>query len=86
MSGRFFTSDDVAGKLNISRPTLVLWCARFASCLSTSANPPRGSPGNIAERLFTEEDVAVLARAKQLLDREVASSSHEGGGLRPSSS
>jgi DNA-binding transcriptional MerR regulator len=78
MSCRFFTSDDVAGKLNVSRPTLALWCTTFANRLSASANPPRIPSGSIGQRLFTEEDVAVLARARQLLDREVASSPHEG--------
>jgi len=74
MSEDFFSPDDVAGTLNIPLSTLELWCALFGSCLSASARPSDLPGTEVIERRFTEEDVVVLAGAKQLMARQVTSS------------
>jgi hypothetical protein len=71
MSQQLLTPDEVAGKLNVSSSTLELWSVVFATCLSKFANPPREPSGHNGNRLYTLEDVAVLARAQALQDRAV---------------
>jgi hypothetical protein len=73
MTDQLLSPEDVAGQLNISPSTLELWCITFSGHLSKWASPREESAFSDAERLFTEEDMAVLARAKQLVSREVSS-------------
>jgi hypothetical protein len=78
VSEHLFTPEDVAGTLNISLSTLELWCALFGQCLSVRASQPDSARIEEEGRLFSEEDVAVLAGAKQLLSRQVTSSERNG--------
>ena len=73
MTDQLLSPEDVAGQLNIPPSTLELWCITFGGHLSKWASPREESTFSDAERLFTQEDMAVLARAKQLVSREVSS-------------
>jgi hypothetical protein len=63
--------DEVAGNVHISPSNLELLSAVFATCLSKFANPPKDPSGHDSKRLYTLQDVAILARAQALQDRAV---------------
>ena len=62
------TPKEVAAQLAIAPSTLRTWSKHFASQLSTTANPPKEASGRVGRRLYNPQDVAILARAKTLLD------------------
>lgn len=55
-----FTVGQVAERLAVTYPTVRNWAKRYASHLSSSANPPSGE-----ERFFTERDINVLSYVGQ---------------------
>jgi DNA-binding transcriptional MerR regulator len=61
------TPKEVASKLDISPSTLRAWSVKFAGILSENANPPKEASGRVGRRLYAPEDLAILARAKELL-------------------
>jgi len=61
------TPKEVAAQLDVATSTLRAWSAQFASQLSIDANPPKERSGRIGRRLYNAQDVATLARARDLL-------------------
>ena len=57
----------VQEQLGISNTTLRRWCAHFQDYLGPTAGAAIGPTGGPAQRRFTDEDLAVLARVKALL-------------------
>lgn len=57
----------VADHLAISPATLRSWSTAFAELLSPAAQKAQTEHGGATQRRYTDEDVGVLARAKQLL-------------------
>lgn len=58
---------EIAEHLSISPATLRLWSNNFAELLSPSAQKQITGQGTSAQRRYTDEDLVVFARAKQLL-------------------
>lgn len=62
------TPKQVASELGISTSTLRVWSTRFASILTSTANPPKdAASGRVGMRRYAPSDVAILARARDLL-------------------
>lgn len=60
---------EVATRIGLAPSTLRLYSVRFAALLSPgAANPPPSADGRPGHRTYTRADVAVLQRAKALLD------------------
>jgi len=59
---------EVCERLGVSSATLRRWSDTFSEHLSPSAGKSLTATGGSAQRRYTEEDVATLARAKALLD------------------
>lgn len=61
---------DAAKRLGLAQNTLRVYAARFTTLLGDSAaRPPLGPNGQPGHRQYTERDLSVLRRAKQLVDR-----------------
>ncbi len=58
---------DLIDQLAISASALRLWSEKFGPVLSPGASKSQTETGGSAQRRYTQEDLAVLARAKQLL-------------------
>lgn len=61
---------DVAKRLGVSTSTLRLWSKEFAAHLSPGAQSTASEQGRYLQRRYAEEDVAVLLRAKALVQGE----------------
>lgn len=58
---------DITGTLGISPATLRLWSNHFAPVLSPAAQKATTSQGTAAQRRYTDTDLRIFTRAKQLL-------------------
>jgi DNA-binding transcriptional MerR regulator len=60
---------DVAKQLGIAPVTLRVWSNEFAGFLSEGAQSTLTTDGKAAQRRYNDSDIAVLRRAKGLLDQ-----------------
>lgn len=58
---------EIADRLSISPATLRLWSNHFADLLSPSAQKQITGQGTSAQRRYTDHDITVFTKAKQLL-------------------
>lgn len=64
-----YRAGEVSTRLGIPPSTLRLYSVRFARWLSPGAAAPGGAGGRRGHRSYTAEDLAILARVKELLAR-----------------
>jgi DNA-binding transcriptional MerR regulator len=65
---RLYRPGEVADRLGIQPQTLRVWSTEFAAFLSASATKAPTGSGAPGQRKYTEADVRVLLRARELLD------------------
>lgn len=69
-AGELLRPAEAAARLGMPPSTLRLYATKFAEFLSpAAASPPVSPDGRPAPRLYTAQDLALLARAKELLAR-----------------
>jgi DNA-binding transcriptional MerR regulator len=72
VSKEFMKPAEAANRLQMPPSTLRVYSTRFSELLSPAAsNPPASPDGRAGHRLYTENDIAVLAKAKNLLNRGI---------------
>lgn len=67
MAQILYSPKQVSQQLKIASSTLRLWAVKFGPALSDHANPSRTETGRPGRRSFTNQDLRILAYAKELL-------------------